>query len=104
MSSAGFDGSQESPDERGPDAGGHPPDRAGSTGQPASPPSGRSFDRKEQNDAWGASGMVMSGVAVWGGVGYLLSRWFHHDIFVVVGILVGTAVALYGVWFRYGRS
>ncbi|MCW2724051.1 MAG: hypothetical protein JWN35_972 [Frankiales bacterium] len=48
--------------------------------------------------------MVMSGVAVWGGVGYLLSRWFHHDIFVVVGILVGTAVALYGVWFRYGRS
>lgn len=104
MSSAPFDSSSESPDGQGQGAGGHPSDPESSTGQAAGLPSGRSFDRKEQNDAWGAMGLVMSGVAVWGTVGYLASRWLHNDVFVVVGILMGAGVALYGVWFRYGRS
>lgn len=64
----------------------------------------RSEGSKVQNDAWGAMGLVMSGVLVWGGVGYLVSEWLHHTIFVMVGLLVGMGVALYGVWFRYGRS
>lgn len=57
-----------------------------------------------QNDAWGAFGLMLSGVIVWGGVGYLLSQWLHSQLFVLVGLLVGMGTALYGVWFRYGRS
>ena len=56
------------------------------------------------NDAWGAFGLMVSGVVVWGGAGYLVSRWTGHQLFTMVGLLVGMGTALYGVWFRYGRS
>ncbi|MGZ6791555.1 MAG: hypothetical protein ACXVFV_01290, partial [Mycobacteriales bacterium] len=64
----------------------------------------RSADRKAQNDAWAATGLLLSGVVVWGGVGYLLSAWLHNQLFVMLGLLLGTGTALYGIWFRYGRS
>ena len=48
--------------------------------------------------------MLISGVAVWGGAGYLLARWLDAPLLTMVGLLVGTATALYGIWFRYGRS
>ena len=66
--------------------------------------SSRRVERQAQDDAWGATGLLISGVAVWGGAGYLVSAWLHNQVFVMVGILLGTATALYGIWFRYGRS
>jgi ATP synthase protein I len=60
--------------------------------------------RKGQADAWGAFGLVISGVLVWGGIGWLLSEWLDNSVFVMVGLLVGMAAALYLVWFRYGRQ
>ena len=64
----------------------------------------RRAGREASNDAWGAFGLMVSGVVVWGGAGYLVSRWTGHQLFTMVGLLVGMATALYGVWFRYGRS
>lgn len=64
----------------------------------------RRLTAKASNDAWSATGLLISGVVVWGGAGYLLSRWLDNQLFVMVGLLVGTATALYGIWFRYGRS
>jgi hypothetical protein len=83
-----------------------------STDRPGGPPEGpdrgadgeRRAGRQASNDAWGAFGLIVSGVVVWGGVGYLVSRWTGHQVFTMVGILLGTGTALYGVWFRYGRS
>jgi ATP synthase protein I len=60
--------------------------------------------RKGESDAWGAFGLMVSGVAVWGGVGWLLSEWLDNRIFLMLGLLLGMAGALYLVWFRYGRS
>ena len=60
--------------------------------------------RKESNDAWAATSLLISGVVVWGGVGYLVSRWLGSPLFTMAGLLLGTATALYGIWFRYGRS
>jgi ATP synthase protein I len=60
--------------------------------------------RQASNDAWSAFGLMVSGVVVWGGAGYLVSRWTGHQIFTMVGLLVGMGTALYGIWFRYGRS
>ncbi|MCW2498733.1 MAG: hypothetical protein JWN87_409 [Frankiales bacterium] len=100
MSSDPSSGSPEQPDERGHRAEGsasHPAD-------PAEREAARSADRKAQNDAWAASGLLISGVIVWGGIGYLLSAWLNNQVFVMVGLLLGTATALYGIWFRYGRS
>ena len=64
----------------------------------------RRAERQAANDAWGAFGLMVSGVVVWGGAGYLLARWTGHQLFTLVGLLVGMGAALYGVWFRYGRS
>ena len=47
---------------------------------------------------------MISGVAVWGGVGWLLSEWLDNRIFLMIGLLVGMSAALYLVWFKYGRS
>lgn len=60
--------------------------------------------RKGEQDAWGAFGLVVSGVLVWGLVGGLLGAWLDSSIPVVVGLLVGMAAGLYLVWFRYGRA
>jgi F0F1-type ATP synthase assembly protein I len=62
------------------------------------------FRRKGEADAYGALGLVISGVLVWGGVGYLLSERFDNQLFVLAGLLLGMGGGLYLVWFRYGRS
>lgn len=64
----------------------------------------RRAERRAQNDAWGATSLLISGVVVWGGAGYLVAEWLHHQVFTMVGLLLGTTTALYGIWFRYGRS
>ena len=71
------------------------------------PPSNDSdgdFRRKGEADAYGALGLVISGVLVWGGVGLLVSRWLDNRLFVMLGLLLGMGAGLYLVWFRYGRQ
>jgi ATP synthase protein I len=60
--------------------------------------------RKNEADAWGAFGLVVSGVAVWGGVGWFVSERTGNDLPLLVGLLVGMSAGLYLVWFRYGRA
>lgn len=64
----------------------------------------RDAGRKGEADAYGALGLVISGVLVWGGVGYLLSERFDNTAFVLFGLLLGMGAGLYLVWFRYGRQ
>lgn len=71
---------------------------------PPDPHDGRDAGRRAQNDAFGALGLLMSGVLVWGGAGWLVSRWLGSPVFTMAGLLLGTGSALYLVWFRYGRS
>jgi F0F1-type ATP synthase assembly protein I len=73
---------------------------------PQGPPDDASgdFRRKGEADAYGALGLVISGVLVWGGVGYLLSQRFDNQVFVLVGLLLGMGAGLYLVWLRYGRQ
>jgi F0F1-type ATP synthase assembly protein I len=64
----------------------------------------RRAQRQAANDAWSAFGLMISGVVIWGGAGYLVSRWTHVEVFTLLGLLLGMGTALYGVWIRYGRS
>ena len=70
------------------------------------PPTGssRADGRKGEQDAWGAFGLVASGVLVWGLVGGLVGAWLDSSIPVVLGMLLGMTGGLYLVWFRYGRQ
>jgi F0F1-type ATP synthase assembly protein I len=45
---------------------------------------------------------MISGMAVWGGAGWLLDRWWDTRVFFPVGVVLGIAVAIYLVVARYG--
>jgi len=74
------------------------------------PPQGGSRSRPAQSQhqgsgaetGWAIIGTMISGMAVWGGAGWLLDRWLDTKVFVPVGIILGMAVAIYVVVVRYG--
>jgi F0F1-type ATP synthase assembly protein I len=51
---------------------------------------------------WGITGTMLSGIIVWGGVGWLLDRWLETRFFILVGTLLGLTVAIYLVVVKYG--
>ncbi|WP_409331657.1 hypothetical protein [Trujillonella humicola] len=51
---------------------------------------------------WGVTGTLISGMAVWGGVGWLLDRWWDTRVFFAAGVILGVAVAIYVVVVKYG--
>jgi F0F1-type ATP synthase assembly protein I len=60
--------------------------------------------RREQANAWNAVSLMMAGVFVWGGLGWLVAEWLDNRIFLMLGLLLGMGAALYLVWVRYGRA
>lgn len=57
-----------------------------------------------RGDPWNAFGYVVSGVLVYGVIGFLLDRWWDTSFMVAVGIVVGAALGLYMTWARFGQS
>lgn len=53
---------------------------------------------------WGVTGTLISGMAVWGGVGWLLDRWLDVRGFFAAGIILGVAVGVYVVVVKYGAA
>ncbi|HVE91119.1 MAG TPA: AtpZ/AtpI family protein [Actinomycetota bacterium] len=52
-------------------------------------------------DAWTAVSYILSGIAVWGGAGWLLDRWLSTGpVLLVIGILVGNFAGVYLVYIR----
>ena len=51
---------------------------------------------------WAVTGTLISGMAVWGGAGWLLDQWLDTRVFFPVGIILGMAVAIYLVVARFG--
>jgi F0F1-type ATP synthase assembly protein I len=47
---------------------------------------------------------MISGMAVWGGAGWLLDHWLDIVVFFPVGVIFGMAVAIYLVVKRYGAA
>jgi hypothetical protein len=60
--------------------------------------------RAEQAHAWNALSLLLAGLVFWGGIGWLVGRWLDNQLFTAAGILLGTGLALYLVWIRYGRA
>ena len=53
---------------------------------------------------WSVTGTILSGMAVWGGAGWLLDRWLDVRLFAPIGIILGMAVAIYVVVVKYGAA
>ena len=63
--------------------------------EPAGRPSGADV-------GWGITGTMLSGIIVWGGVGWLLDRWLETRFFILVGTILGLTVAIYLIVVKYG--
>ncbi|MGV1036238.1 MAG: AtpZ/AtpI family protein [Candidatus Nanopelagicales bacterium] len=51
--------------------------------------------------AWLITGRLITGIVLYGGVGWLLGRWLgHQQLFIAGGILFGMAAGLYLVYAR----
>lgn len=59
-----------------------------------------------QADAMGATviAYLITGPALFGGIGWLLAQWLEARIFIPIGIVIGMALSLYTIWLRYGRT
>ena len=82
-----------------PDAQGDQPDR-----DPEARAGSDPLRRKGEADAWNAVSLVLAGMILWGGVGWLVGRWLAVPALTGVGLVVGTAGGLVLVWLRYGRQ
>lgn len=56
------------------------------------------------NDAYTVLAYLLSGLIVWGGIGWLADRWLGTEFLVLIGLLVGMGSSMYIVWLRYGKS
>jgi ATP synthase protein I len=56
-------------------------------------------------EAWTALSTLVTGIAVWGGVGYGLDRWLGtKPVLFVIGVLVGNFAAVYLIYMRSLRQ
>jgi len=47
---------------------------------------------------------LLSGMILWGGVGWLLDRWLKTEFLLLIGLLIGAAASVYLVYVRFGRQ
>lgn len=58
-------------------------------------------DDRPRGDPWHAFGYLVSGVLLYGLLGWLLDRWWGTTFMVAVGILLGAVLGLYLTWTRF---
>ncbi len=71
-------------------------------GEPRPRPASPARQGSGAETGYAVIGTLISGMAVWGGVGWLLDRWLDTRVFVPVGVVLGISVAIYLVVARYG--
>lgn len=54
-------------------------------------------------DPWHAFGFIVSGVVLYGLLGWAADRWLGTSWLVVVGILFGAAMGIYMTWARFNK-
>jgi ATP synthase protein I len=60
---------------------------------------------RETNPGWSIVSYLVAGMALYGGIGWLIGRWTGFSaVLLPVGLLVGLGLALTLIIFRYGRS
>jgi F0F1-type ATP synthase assembly protein I len=53
---------------------------------------------------WSAPSYLLSGMVIWGGLGWLLSKWTGWEFFLPIGLILGVSLAIYLVYLKYGRD
>ena len=76
----------------------------GDDGVPPEPPGAASEPPPVREvDAWAVISYLLSGVILYGGIGWLLDAWLGTRGLVGVGIVLGAAGGIWLVWLRYSK-
>jgi F0F1-type ATP synthase assembly protein I len=67
-------------------------------------PQSASDEEPQKGDPWHAFGYLVSGVAFYGLLGWLVDRWLGTSFLVVLGILLGAGLGLYLTFARFNRQ
>ena len=54
-----------------------------------------SNSQNEENALWSIVGYLLSGLLIWGGIGWGLDRWLGTTYLVLVGMLLGAGASIY---------
>jgi ATP synthase protein I len=65
---------------------------------------GRPSGASGANAGWTLFGYLISGMAFYGAVGWLIGRWTHVALIFPLGMLVGLLLAIVLIIYKYGRS
>ncbi len=52
---------------------------------------------------WSVFSTLLSGMVAYGGIGWIIGHFTHISLFFPIGMLVGVAISLGWVVYRYGR-
>ncbi|MBF8191019.1 AtpZ/AtpI family protein [Nonomuraea sp. K274] len=52
---------------------------------------------------WAIPSQLLAGMAVYGGVGWLLDRWLDTSAFFPIGVVLGVVLAVYLVYRKHGQ-
>lgn len=61
-------------------------------------------DDTSRGDPWHAFGYLVSGVLMYGLIGWVLDRWLGTSWLVVVGIVLGAGLGIYMTWARFNKA
>ena len=61
-------------------------------------------EEKPKGDPWHAVGYIVSGVALYGFLGWLLDQWIGTSFMVAIGILIGAGLGIYLTFVRFNRA
>ena len=60
--------------------------------------------RHEDGALWSIVGYLLSGLIIWGGIGWGFDQWLGTNYFLLIGMLLGAGASIYLVWLRFGRD
>jgi F0F1-type ATP synthase assembly protein I len=59
---------------------------------------------KDDGAFWSIFSYLLSGLLVWGGIGWLVDHFFNFRLAIPIGLLVGISASFYLIWMRFIRS
>lgn len=59
--------------------------------------------REFADAAWSVPSYLLSGIIIWGGLGWLLAELTDQTWLIPVGVVIGVGLAIYLVYVKYGR-
>ncbi|GAA4231217.1 hypothetical protein GCM10022254_27790 [Actinomadura meridiana] len=59
--------------------------------------------REFADAAWSVPSYLLSGILIWGGLGWLLAKWTDQAWLIPIGVVIGAGLAIYLVYVKYGR-